>query len=210
MAVADAAPRSDPPDLAAGGSVRARPAAEVTRLLGAWRRGDAAALESLTPLVYRELHRLARRAMRGERPDHTLQTTALVHEAFIELADARVDWVDRAHFFAVAARQMRRILVNHGEAHRAAKRGGGTPPAPLEEALDVVGTPSAEISDLDDALKRLELFDPRKAQVLELHYFGGLTYDEMAAVLQISASTIDAELRFAKAWLRDRLAPKGG
>ena len=179
---------------------------EVTRLLGAWRRGDAGALEQLTPLVYRELHRLARSAMRGERPGHTLQTTALVHEAFIGLADAAVDWVDRAHFYAIAARQMRRILVNHGEAHRAAKRGGGRPHLPLDDALDVIGTPSAEISDLDDALRRLEAFDARKAQALELHYFGGLTYDEIAAVLGLSASTVDTELRFAKAWLRTQLS----
>ncbi len=179
---------------------------DVSQLLAAWRGGDRDALEQLTPLVYRELHRLARGAMRGERPGHTLQTTALVHEAFIALAGARVDWADRAHFFAIAARQMRRILVNHGEAHRAAKRGGGLAHASLDDALDVVGTPSAELGDLDDALQRLEAFDARKAQILELHYFGGLTYDEMATALQLSASTIDAELRFAKAWLRDQLA----
>ena len=182
---------------------------DVTRLLSAWRAGDTAALEQLTPLVYRHLQRLAHSAMRGERAGHTLQTTALVHEAFIDLADARVDWADRAHFYAIAARQMRRILVNHGEAHRAAKRGGGAVHAPLEDALDVVGTPSAEISDLDDALRRLEAVDARKAQILELHYFGGLTYDEMAAVLSLSASTIDAELRFAKAWLRQALGGAG-
>lgn len=179
---------------------------DVTRLLTAWRGGDSEALDRLTPLIYRELHRLARGAMRGERSGHTLQTTALVHEAFLALSDAEVDWVDRAHFYAIAARQMRRILVNHGEAHRAAKRGGGLVHAQLDEALDVVGTASAEISDLDDALRRLEAFDERKARILELHYFGGLTYEEMAAVMQLSASTIDADLRFAKAWLRDQLA----
>ena len=184
-------------------------ASEVTRLLGAWRRGEAAALDQLTPLVYHELHRLARRAMRGERPDHTLQTTALVHEAFIALADARVDWVDRAHFYAIAARQMRRILVNHAEAHRAAKRGGGAPHLDLDAALEVVGAPGAGIGDLDDALRRLEAVDLRKAQALELHYFGGLTYDEIAAVLGVSASTVDTEMRFAKAWLRARLDPDG-
>lgn len=182
---------------------------EVTRLLGAWRAGDADALDALTPLVYRHLQRLAHGAMRGERPGHTLQTTALVHEAFIDLAGANVDWADRAHFYAIAARQMRRILVNHAEARRAAKRGGGVPHAPLEDALDVVGTPSAEISDLDDALRRLAAVDERKAQILELHYFGGLTYDEMATVMSLSASTIDAELRFAKAWLRQALGAPG-
>lgn len=183
-------------------------AEQVTQLLGAWRAGDAQALADLTPLVYRQLHRLARGAMRGERPGHTLQTTALVHEAFIGLAGARVDWVDRAHFFAIAAQQMRRILVNHAESRRAAKRGGGAQHLPLDAALDVVGTPSAEISDLDDALRRLAALDERKAQVLELHYFGGMTYDEIAEVLRISAATVDTELRFAKAWLQSRL--RGG
>lgn len=178
---------------------------QVTQLLGAWRAGDAQALAELTPLVYRQLHRLARGAMRGERPGHTLQTTALVHEAFLGLAGAQVDWADRAHFFAIAAQQMRRILVNHAVARRAAKRGGGAEHLPLDDALHVVGTPSAEISDLDDALRRLAEVDARKAQVLELHYFGGMTYEEIAAVLQVSASTVDTELRFAKAWLHSRL-----
>jgi RNA polymerase sigma factor (TIGR02999 family) len=181
---------------------------EVTRLLRAWRAGDPSARDALTPMIYRELQRLAHSAMRGERSGHTLQTTALVHEAFIALADAQVDWVDRAHFFGIAARQMRHILVNHAQAHRAAKRGGGHPHAALDEALEVVGTPSAEITDLDDALRRLESFDPRKAQILELHYFGGLTYDEIAASMRLSAATVDAELRFAKAWLRSKLDPQ--
>lgn len=178
---------------------------DVTQLLAAWRGGDPQALERLVPRVYGELRRLARGAMRGERPDHTLQATALVHEAFIALVDAPIDWTDRAHFYAIAARQMRRILVNHGAARRAAKRGGGAVHAPLDEALDQVGSPGAGISDLDDALRRLEALDARKAQILELHYFGGLTYDEMAAVMGLSPSTIDADLRFAKAWLREQL-----
>jgi RNA polymerase sigma-70 factor (ECF subfamily) len=179
---------------------------DVTQLLGAWRAGDRQALDRLVPLVYRELQRLARGAMRGERPGHTLQTNALVHEAFIALADAQVAWADRAHFFAVAARQMRRVLVNHGEARRAAKRGGGAVHEPLDEALHIAGSEGAEISDIDDALRRLEAFDARKAQILELHYFGGLTYDEMAEVMQLSTSTVDTELRFAKAWLRSQLS----
>mgnify|MGYP002623976722 CR=1 FL=1 len=179
---------------------------DVTQLLQAWRGGSATALNELVPLVYGELQQIARRAMRQERPGHTLQATALLHEAFLKLADAKVDWADRAHFFAIAARQMRRILVNHGEAHRASKRGGGAPHVPLDDALDVSGGPTPEISDLDDALKRLEAQDARKAQILELHYFGGLTYDEMAEVLQVSTSTIDTELRFGKAWLRAQLA----
>lgn len=177
----------------------------VTLLLGQWRHGDATALDRLTPLIYRELHRLARSAMRGERPGHTLQTTALVHEAFIALAGAQVDWVDRGHFFAIAARQMRRILVNHGEAHRAAKRGGGAAHVDLDAALEVAAQPTAGIGEIDEALQRLEAIDLRKAQALELHYFGGLTYDEIAAALGVSASTVDTDMRFAKAWLRTQL-----
>jgi RNA polymerase sigma factor (TIGR02999 family) len=179
---------------------------DVTQLLAAWRGGDRAALDALVPIVYRELQRLARGALRGERPGHTLQTTALVHEAFVHLADARVDWQDRAHFFAIAARQMRRILVNHALEKKAAKRGGGAPHTSLDGALDVVGTPSAEIADLDDALRRLEEFDERKARILELHYFGGLTFEEMSAVVGLSTTTLDAEMRFAKAWLRKQLS----
>jgi RNA polymerase sigma factor (TIGR02999 family) len=180
--------------------------ADVTRLLSAWRQGDRAALDALIPLVYGELRRLAGSVFRGERPGHTLQATALVHEAFERLAQARVDWQDRAHFFAIAARQMRRILVNHALERKAAKRGGGVAHAPLDDALEVVGAPSAEITDLDDALQRLERVDERKARILELHYFGGLTYEEMSEVLGLSASTLDTELRFAKAWLRHRLS----
>lgn len=181
----------------------------MTRLLASWRAGDPASMERLMALVYAELQRLARRAMRGERADHTLQTTALVHEAFIALVDARVDWVDRAHFFAIAARQMRRILVNHGESRRAAKRGGVTPHVSLDELDEPAGPARAEISELDDVLRRLEAFDRRKAQILELHYFGGLTYAEIAEVMALSASTVDSELRFAKAWLKAQLAPPG-
>jgi RNA polymerase sigma factor (TIGR02999 family) len=184
---------------------------DLTQLLGAWRSGDRTALDRLVPIVYGELHRLAHSAFRGERPGNTLQTTALVHEAFLHLADARVDWQDRAHFFAIAARQMRRILVNHALEKKASKRGGGVPHASLDDALDVVGTPSAEITDLEDALQRLETFDERKARILELHYFGGLTLDEIGAVVGLSTTTLDVELRFAKAWLRQKLteAPRG-
>lgn len=178
---------------------------DVTQLLTAWRAGDAQALDRLMPLVYQELRRLARRAMRGERSGHTLQTTALVHEAFIALAGARVDWADRCHFFAIAARQMRRVLVNHGKAFRAAKRGGGAAHLPFDEDLNLAAASSTEVEELEDALRRLEQVDARKAQILELHYFGGLTYAEMAEVMALSASTVDTELRFAKAWLRAQL-----
>lgn len=181
------------------------PRSEVTQLLGAWSRGDRAALDALVPLIYRELHRLAHRSLRGERPSHTLQTTALVHEAFAELADAQVSWQDRSHFFAIAARQMRRILVDHAREKKAEKRGGGAPHVPLDDALDVVGTPTAEISDLDDALERLARFDERKALILELHYFGGFTLDEMKPVVGVSTTTLDLELRLGRAWLRQQL-----
>jgi RNA polymerase sigma factor (TIGR02999 family) len=186
--------------------------ADITELLSAWRNGDETALQTLMPIVYRELQRLARGAMRGERSGHTLQTTALVHEAYLQLVDAKVDWSGRAHFYALAARQMRRILVNHAEARRAEKRGGGAHHTSLDNALEVAGARGAEITDLDDALRRLEAIDPRKARIVELHYFGGLTYEEMAEVLQLSTSTLDTELRFAKAWLRAALAdaPDGG
>jgi RNA polymerase sigma factor (TIGR02999 family) len=183
---------------------------DLTQLLSAWRGGDRAALDRLVPIIYRELHRLAHGALRGERAGHTLQTTALVHEAFLHLADAHVDWQDRAHFFAIAARQMRRILVNHALEKKAAKRGGGAPHTSLDAALDVIGTPSAGITDLDDALQRLEKFDERKARILELHYFGGLTFEEMSAVVGLSTTTLDTELRFAKAWLRQQLVGDPG
>lgn len=127
-------------------------------------------------------------------------------KAFEHLVDARVDWHDRAHFFAVAARQMRRILVNHALEKKAARRGGGAPHAPLDDALDIIGTASAEISDLDDALQRLERFDAKTAQILELHYFGGLTSQKIGAVVGLSSKTLDVELRFAKAWLRQQLS----
>lgn len=180
--------------------------ADLTRLLGAWRGGDRAALDALVPLVYAELHRLAHGALRGERAGHTLQTTALVHEAFEHLVDAQVDWQHRAHFFAIAARQMRRILVNYALEKKAAKRGGGAPHTSLDEALDIAGSSSAEITDLDDALERLERLDERKARILELHYFGGLTFAEMSEVVGLSTTTLDEELRFAKAWLRLQLS----
>jgi len=185
---------------------------DVTELLSAWRNGDETALQTLMPIVYRELQRLARGAMRGERPGHTLQATALVHEAYLHLVDAKVDWSDRAHFYALAARQMRRILVNHAAARNAEKRGGAAHHTSLDHALEVAGAQDAAITDLDDALRRLEAIDERGARIVELHYFGGLTYEEMAEVLKLSTSTLDTELRFAKAWLRAALAgaPESG
>jgi RNA polymerase sigma factor (TIGR02999 family) len=181
----------------------------VTQLLRAWREGDAAALDALTPEVYETLHRLAQRQMRGERARHTLQATALVHEAFERLVDMEVSWQDRAHFYAVAARLMRRILVDHARSARRQKRGGGASLLSLDEAIHVVPTPDPDLVDLDEALQRLSDIDARKGQVVELHFFGGLTYDETAEALGISAATVDRELRFAKAWLYRALQDEG-
>jgi len=177
----------------------------VTRLLAAWRAGDEQHMGQLMPLVYAELHQLAQRQMRGERTGHTLQTTALVHEAFLRLSGADVPWQDRVHFFALAASTMRRVLVDHAKAHGRGKRGGGAPHLPLDEALVASAEPLDDVAALDEALQRLAERDPRKARVVELHYFAGLNYDEVAQALGISAATVDRDLRFAKAWLYSEL-----
>jgi RNA polymerase sigma factor (TIGR02999 family) len=174
-------------------------------LLGAWRSGDEGALEALTPLVYSELRRLAGHYMRSERAGHTLQATAVVNEAFMRMVDMDVPWQDRAHFFAIAARSMRRILVDHAKAHRREKRGGKNTDLTLDEALVVSAEPDPDLVNLDEALQRLEALDERKAQVVELHYFGGLTYDEIAEAMEISAATVHRDLRMAKAWLQNEL-----
>lgn len=174
---------------------------EVGQLLIAWKNGDGTALARLMPLVYDELHALASRHLRGERPDHTLQTTALIHEAYLRLVGTDVAWEGRGHFLAVAAQTMRRILVDHARGRSRAKRGGGERPVSLDEALLVSPDRGADVLALDEALARLSTLDERKARAVELHYFGGLTYDETAAALQVSAATVDRELRFAKAWL---------
>jgi RNA polymerase sigma factor (TIGR02999 family) len=180
---------------------------EVSQLLLAWRRGDATALERLLPLVYDELHGLARRQMRGERPEHTLQTTALIHEAYLRLCGADVAWEGHVHFLAVAAQTMRRILVDHARARARDKRGGGAPAVPLNESLAASPARTPDVVELDEAIARLSALDERKARAVELHYFGGLTYDETAAALGVSAATIDRELRLAKAWLYQELRP---
>ena len=178
----------------------------VTGLLARWGRGDDAALAELTPLVYEELRRLAHRQMGAERPDHTLQTTALVNEAYLRLADqTNLRWQNRAHFFAVAARAMRRILVSYARSQRAEKRGGGAVKMELDEAALVSPEESKEIIDLHEALERLATLDSRKAQVVELKYFGGLNYDEMAEVLKISPVTVRRDWKFARAWLYKEL-----
>ena len=174
----------------------------VTQLLANWSQGDDAALTELTPLVYEDLRRLAHRHMGGQRPDHTLQTTALVHEAYLRLADqTNPNWQTRAHFFAVAARAMRQILVDYAKSYRAQKRGGGGLKIELDEAALVSPGESKEIIDLHEALESLAAVDSRKAKVVELKYFGGLSYDEIAEVLKIAPVTVKRDWEFAKVWL---------
>jgi RNA polymerase sigma-70 factor, ECF subfamily len=178
----------------------------VTELLARWSHGDDAALAELTPLVYEELRCLAHRHMGGERPDHTLQTTALANEAYLRLADqTNPRWQSRAHFFAVAARVMRQILVSYAKSYRSQKRGGGALKIELDETAIVSPELSKEIVDLHEALERLATLDSRKAQVVELKYFGGLNYDEMAEVLKISPVTVRRDWEFARAWLHTEL-----
>ena len=178
----------------------------VTQLLQEWSHGDDAALAELTPLVYEELRRLAHHYMEGQRPDHTLQTTALVNEAYLRLADqTNPNWQSRAHFFAVAARAMRQILVSYARSQRSQKRGGGALKVELDEVALVSPEESKEIVDLHEALETLATLDSRKAQVVELKYFGGLNYDEMAEVLKISRVTVRRDWEFAKVWLYTEL-----
>ena len=178
----------------------------VTQLLEQWSRGDDAALAELTPLVYEELRHLAHHFMEGQRPDHTLQTTALANEAYLRLADqTNPRWQNRAHFFAVAARAMRQIVVDYARSQRSQKRGGGALKVDLDEAALVSPAESKEIVDLHEALELLAAVDSRKAQVVELKYFGGLNYDEMAEVLKISPVTVRRDWRLAKAWLYTEL-----
>ena len=174
----------------------------VTQLLRAWAGGDPAALETLTPLVYAELHRMAARAMAAERPDHTLQPTALVHEAFVRLMNSTdVVWDDRAHFFALSARLMRRILVDFARARQRHKRGGGGAPVPLDDTA-VVSPPKAPyLVALDDALTRLAEVDARKSEIVELRFFGGLSVEETADVLKLSRATVMRDWKMARLWL---------
>ena len=179
---------------------------DVSVLLRAWSDGDPKALDQLTPIVYDELHRLARRYLRGERQDHSLQTTALVNEAYLRLVDhTRMQWQDRAHFFAVSAQVMRRILVDHAR-RRNVKRGRGLPHVSLDEATIIGGERSTDLAALDDALKLLAERDPRKAQVVEMRFFGGLSVEESAEVLGVSPVTVMRDWRIAKAWLYRELS----
>ena len=182
----------------------------VTQLLVQWRGGDRKALDELAPQVYEQLHNLAKRCMRGERANHTLQATALVHEAYVRLVDMEVPWKDRAHFFALAARLMRRILVDHAKSMRRQKRGGGVTRITLDEALVVAPETASDLVELDEVLSRLAEFDEQKSQVVELTYFGGLTYEETAEALAMSTATVHRELRLAKAWLYRELKESPG
>lgn len=181
------------------------PVKEVTQLLAAWSNGDRSALERLLPLVENELHRLAHRYMRHERTDHTLQTTALVNEAYLKLIDQKVNWQNRAHFFGIAARIMRRLLIDHARQHNAVQRGGGKTIS-LEEVAVVCDDRASELIALDEALTSLSQLDERKGQVVELRYFGGLSVEEIAAVLGVSGDTVTRDWRRAKAFLRRELS----
>jgi RNA polymerase sigma factor (TIGR02999 family) len=176
--------------------------ASPTDLLLAWSRGERAAFDQLVPLVHGELQRLARRYMSRERPGHTLQATALVNEAYVRLLEVnRISWQNRTHFFAMAARVMRRVLVDFERARRNQKRGGGALKASLDEALDVASPETQDLVAIDDALTRLDTVHPRKGQVVELRFFGGLSLDETAEALHVSRDTVKRDWRFARLWL---------
>jgi RNA polymerase sigma factor (TIGR02999 family) len=189
---------------------------DVTALLRAWGRGEQAALDELLPLVYGELRRQAARCLRTQPEGHTLQATALVHEAYLRLVDrdsAGTDWKDRSHFYAVAARAMRSVLVDHARARRAAKRGGGAPALTLgaaESVADHSSDSGVDVEALDEALTRLAALDSRQARVVELRYFGGLSIEEAAEALGISHATVEREWKTARLWLRRELEAGGG
>lgn len=181
---------------------------DVTQLLTAWTNGDQAARDQLMSVVYEELHRLARRHMRKESPGHTLQTSALVNEAFLRLVGQRnVHWQNRAHFFGIAAQMMRRILVDHARTRSSAKRGQGERALSLDDGLIVSEERSAEVVAVHEALEQLAKFDARKSQIVELRFFGGLSIDETAEVLGVSPGTVMADWTVAKAWLRREISP---
>jgi RNA polymerase sigma factor (TIGR02999 family) len=188
------------------------PPAQITKLLRAWKEGDPQALDDLTPVIYAQLRQLARRRMRNERADHTLQTTALVHEAFLRLvAGTSVRWQDRVHFFAVSARLMRRILIDAARKRGSGKRGGDwvredhASPVELDDLVDAASIKSAQLCALDDALNALAKIDERRARIVELRFFGGLTVEETAAALDVSPQTVLRDWRLARAWLAREL-----
>jgi len=182
---------------------------DVTRLLLDWSKGDRSALEKLMPVVYDELRRMAKQYMRRERPGHTLESTALVNEAYLKLVDcSRVGWQNRAHFFAVAAQLMRRILIDHARSRNYAKRGGGIRKVSLDEAAILSEERAEDLIAIDDALIELQAVDERKSKIVELRFFGGLNLDETAEVLGISSPTVQREWRKAKAWLYKRVVSR--
>jgi RNA polymerase sigma factor (TIGR02999 family) len=180
---------------------------QITQLLQSWNRGDQGAIEKLVPLVYGELHRLARRYMSDERPDHTLQTTALVNEAYVRLVDsAHANWESRTHFFGVCAQVMRRILVDWARSRQALKRGGDVSSLDFDEALAATKQPGNDLVAIDDALSALAAIDLRKGQVVEMRFFGGLSVKETAEVLRVSPETVQRDWKMAKSWLRRELS----
>jgi RNA polymerase sigma factor (TIGR02999 family) len=180
---------------------------EITELLQAWRQGEEHALEKLTPQVYRQLHLAAKRCMARERESHTLQTTALINELYLRLSDLQlIDWQNRAHFFALCARQMRRILTDQARAKQSHKRGGGAQPVSLDVAPMVAPEASADLVAVDDALNCLAKVDERKSQVVEMRFFGGLSVEETAEVLKVSPETVMRDWKLAKAWLLRELS----
>lgn len=177
----------------------------ITQILSAWRAGDDHALGELMPLVHDNLRQLAGKYMRGENPGHTLQATALVNEAFLKLCDSSVSWQNRSHFLAIAARAMRQILVDHARSKQRDKRGGNELRITLYEEAIADQSSEPDVLDMEMALAKLEAMDERKARIIELNVFGGLTYDEIGEVMQISPATVDRELRFSRAWLQKEL-----
>ena len=177
----------------------------VTQLLRRWQGGEQRAADELVPLVYGELQRLARRQIRRERVNLSIQATGLVHEAYVRMVGADVEWHDRVHFFSLAARIMRRVLVDRARARNRAKRGGGATMVTLDEQQQGAAKRAVDLIELDEILQRLETMDRRKSAVVDLHFFGGLTYGEIAESLKVSEATVDRELRFAKAWLHKEL-----
>jgi RNA polymerase sigma factor (TIGR02999 family) len=185
------------------------PSQQVTELLLAWSQGESSALDKLVPLVYAELHQLAHRYMAGERSGQSLQTTALVNEVYVRLVDcSRVQWQNRAHFFAVSAQLMRRILVDLARSRSYLKRGAGARPLSIEQSPDILQQPDPNLVALDDALKALAELDPRKGQVVELRFFGGLTAEETAEVLKVSPETVLRDWKLARIWLLRELSRK--
>ncbi len=184
---------------------KAQSVSELTQLLTEWRAGEPQALERLTPLIYEELRRLAHNYMRGERSSHTLQATAVVHEAFMRLVQGNVSLQDRTHLFAVASRLMRRVLVDHAKARSREKRDAGLRATTTEDREEPPVEASFDIVSLDDALEGLAQVEPRLAQVIELHYFGGLTYDQVAVAVGVSTATVHRDIRLGRAWLLNEI-----